>query len=515
VSLSQASVVLAERYRLEGRIAAGGMGEVWRAVDLVLDRPVAVKLLRDEYVQHPDTLARFRAEARHAAAVSHRGIAQVYDYDEAGPGQPPFLVMELVDGPSLTQVLARGPLDPARAMDVIAQAAAGLGAAHAAGLVHRDIKPGNLLIGPDGTVKITDFGIAYAAGSAPLTRTGALIGTPAYLAPERVAGGSAGPASDLYSLGIVAYECLAGAPPFTGTPMEVALAHQYQSLPALPASVPLPVAALAAELTARDPALRPASADEVAARAGRLRDALSGAAATQADPWLVSPADAGYAGYAGQAAFGSGAPPAAWAGFPGGPPGEASAATLLDVGMDGAAAYGAAPYGAGPYGTGPYEAGMDLPGTHGPRWLPPPRRGASRPARGRRPLLLLAAAAVALIVGLAGWMVAGASSAPPQPAAQRSRPVRPATAAGLTVEVNADALTGQPVSAVVRQLRHLGLRVRVMLVRSDRDPGTVLAVRPSGRVRVGSAVVVAAAAQPDGGHHHDGGDGNGDNNGGH
>jgi tRNA A-37 threonylcarbamoyl transferase component Bud32 len=508
VSLSQASVVLAGRYRLQSRIAAGGMGEVWRGVDLVLDRPVAVKLLRDEYVQHPETLARFRAEARHAAAVPHRGIAQVYDYDEAGPGQPPFLVMELVDGPSLTQVLARGPLDPARAMDVVAQAAAGLGAAHAAGLVHRDIKPGNLLICPDGTVKITDFGIAYAAGSAPLTRTGALIGTPAYLAPERVTGGPAGPASDLYSLGIVAYECLAGAPPFAGTPMEVALAHQHQSPPALPGSVPLPVAALVAELTARDPALRPGSADEVAARAGRLRDALGGEA--RVDPWLGSRAGAAAAG---EAAVRAGAIPAAWAGTPPGTPGDASAATLLDAGPDGAGPY-AGPYGAGPYGAGPYGAGMDataMPGTRAyeQRWPPRPRRGAPRPARGRRPLLLLTAAAVAVIVGLAGWMVASASgtpSSPQQPSTHRSRPT---TAAGLTVEVNSAALVGQQADDVARQLRDLGLRVREVFVPDNSDPGTVLSVQPGGRVRIGTTVVVTAAGKTDGHHHHhDGGDGN-------
>jgi serine/threonine-protein kinase len=505
--LSQASFVLAGRYRLGGRIAAGGMGEVWRAVDLVLDRAVAVKLLRDEYAQHPETLARFRAEARHAASVSHRGIAQVYDYDEAGPGQPPFLVMELVDGPSLTQLLARGPLDLARALDVVAQAAAGLGAAHEAGLVHRDIKPGNLLVGPGGTVKITDFGIAYAAGSAPLTRTGTLIGTPAYLAPERVAGASAGPASDLYSLGIVAYECLAGAPPFTGTPMEVALAHQYQSLPPLPPTVPLPVAALVAELTARDPALRPASASEVAARAGRLRDAVGGAAATQ-DPWLVSPAAQAGAGAAG---IRSGMLPSGEPGFPGDMPGEEPAATLRVVGLHGAGMQGDGVYGAGVYGPATYGAGVD-----GPGW-PPSRRHRPRPARGRG-AMLLAAAAIAVIVSLAGWVLASASGgAPPTPSAQRHPAARhssrPTTAvAGRTVDVNADALTGQPVSTVVRQLRQLGLRVHVMSASSDQTPGTVLSVEPGGKVPVGTMVDVTAAAQPsDGGqsHHHHGGDGGG------
>ena len=268
--------VLASRYRLEGLVASGGMGEVWRAVDLVLQRPVAVKLLRPEYAQHPETLARFRAEARHAAALSHPAIAQIYDYGEADTRRAPFLVMELVDGPSLTGLLTAGPLEPARVADLVAQVAGGLAAAHAAGVLHRDIKPGNLLIDRSGRVKITDFGISYAAGSAPLTRTGQVIGTPGYLAPERLAGAGAGPAGDLYSLGMVAYESLTGRLPFTGTAVEIALAHQHQPLPPLPPSVPKEVAVLVADLTARDPAMRPASAADVAARAAALRDGLAG-----------------------------------------------------------------------------------------------------------------------------------------------------------------------------------------------------------------------------------------------
>jgi eukaryotic-like serine/threonine-protein kinase len=270
--MSDASAVAGGRYRLEGRIAAGGMGEVWKGADVVLGRPVAVKLLRAGYAQDPGSLARFRSEARHAASLSHPGIAQVYDYGQA---EPPYLVMELVDGPSLAQVLGGGPLDPGRAMDVVAQAAAGLDAAHRAGLVHRDIKPGNLLLGPGGQVKITDFGISRAAGSATVTGTGELLGTPAYLAPEQLAGQMATPASDLYSLGVLAWECLAGTPPFTGTPVEVALAHRNRPLPPLPAAVPADVAALVAELTARDPLARPRGAGEVASRAGRLRDAMT------------------------------------------------------------------------------------------------------------------------------------------------------------------------------------------------------------------------------------------------
>lgn len=216
------------------------------------------------------TLARFRSEARHAG--SHPGIAQVNDYGEA---ELAYLVMELVDGRRWPGCWPAGPLDPGRAMDVVAQAAAGLQAAHRAGLVHRDIKPGNLLLGPGGQVKITDFGISHAAGSAPLTGTGMVLGTPAYLAPERVAGQPATPASDLYSLGVVAWECLAGGPPLTGSPVEVAVAHRDRPLPPLPGAVPADVAALLAGLTAKDPAARVPGAGAVAERAARLRDAMN------------------------------------------------------------------------------------------------------------------------------------------------------------------------------------------------------------------------------------------------
>jgi serine/threonine-protein kinase len=271
--------LLEDRYRLGDRIATGGMGEVWRARDLVLGRPVAVKLLRPGYTDH-EGLARFRAEARHAGSLSHPGIARVYDYSEADPPYPPYLVMELVDGPSLARLLEDGPVGPARTMSLIAQAARALAAAHAAGLVHRDIKPGNLLVSRGGQVKITDFGIARKVGSAALTRPGALMGTAAYLAPERASGASAGPAADLYALGIVAYQCLTGRLPFHGEPLAVALAHQQQPLPPLPPTLPAAVAALVTDLTAKDPAARPASACEVAERAEHVRATLTATAAT-------------------------------------------------------------------------------------------------------------------------------------------------------------------------------------------------------------------------------------------
>src|SRR5215472_6384862 len=269
------SVVLGRRYALEEKIGAGGYSEVWRGTDVVLTRQVAIKLLHPGYAQCAEELARFRAEAQHAGALTHENIARVYDYGEPDPPQPPFLVMEFIDGPSLAGALAGGPLDPARTMDIVAQTASGLHAAHLAGLVHRDVKPGNLLLAPGGIVKITDFGIAHAAGSVPMTGTGQLIGTPGYLAPERAMGAQATAASDLYALGVVAYECLAGAPPFQGLALAVALAHHERPLPPLPGHVPAEVAALVLELTAKDPAARPHSAGEVAARAGALARSLN------------------------------------------------------------------------------------------------------------------------------------------------------------------------------------------------------------------------------------------------
>src|SRR5579859_3191680 len=271
--MAYASTLLAGRYVLEERIGAGGYCEVWRATDTVLSRPVAVKLLHAGYASHGEALARFNAEARHAGALSHPNIARVYDYGEPAEEQS-YLVMELVDGPSLADLLTRGPLGPAQTMDMVAQAAAGLQAAHAVGLIHRDIKPANILFTSGGSVRITDFGIAHVVGSTPVTSTGTVMGTPGYIAPERVAGASAGPASDLYALGIVAYECLAGAQPFAGGALDVAIAHRDRPLPPLPASVPSGVAAFVMTLTAKDPAWRPANAGQAAAQAARLRDDL-------------------------------------------------------------------------------------------------------------------------------------------------------------------------------------------------------------------------------------------------
>ncbi|SFF04373.1 protein kinase domain-containing protein [Blastococcus tunisiensis] len=251
------------RYELLALLATGGMGQVWRARDTVLDRPVAVKVLRSEYTGNPTFLARFRAEARHTAALAHRNIAALHDYgevpaDDAAPEHVAYLVMELVEGEALCDVLAREPRLPVgRTLDLLQQAASGLAAAHAAGVVHRDVKPGNILVADDGTVKITDFGIAWSAASVPLTQTGQVVGTAHYLSPEQAAGGKAGPASDVYALGVIGYECLAGRRVFDGeNSVQVALMQVRDTPDPLPEDVPENVRRLVDRALLKDPAAR-------------------------------------------------------------------------------------------------------------------------------------------------------------------------------------------------------------------------------------------------------------------
>jgi len=277
-------VTFGGRYELDSRIAIGGMGEVWEATDHVIGRTVAIKILKDEYMGDPGFLERFRAEARHAALVNHEGIASVFDYGEEDGSA--FLVMELVPGEALSTILEReGSLSTDKTLDIVAQTAAALQAAHAAGLVHRDIKPGNLLITPDGRVKITDFGIARIADQVPLTATGQVMGTVQYLSPEQASGHPASPATDTYSLGIVAYECLAGKRPFTGeSQVAIAMAQINEQPAPLPPTVAQPVQNLVMAMIAKKPEDRPASAAAVSRAATALRrgDLAAAAAAVPA-----------------------------------------------------------------------------------------------------------------------------------------------------------------------------------------------------------------------------------------
>ncbi|MEU4240179.1 serine/threonine-protein kinase [Actinoplanes sp. NPDC026619] len=256
--------ILGDRYRLDDRIAAGGMGEVWQATDTVLGRDVAVKTLHAGRAGDPGFQTRFRHEARAMAVLHHPGVADVYDYGQSGPDA--YIVMARVNGQALNERIAeRGRLSPAETMSIVAQAGRALEAAHQAGIVHRDVKPGNLIIQPDGTVVLVDFGVARSAESAALTGAKEVVGTALYIAPEQVSKEATGPSADVYALGVVAYHCLAGHPPFMGdTPIAVAIQHVNEEPPALPADVPPAVADLVMTAMAKDPADRFSSASAMA-----------------------------------------------------------------------------------------------------------------------------------------------------------------------------------------------------------------------------------------------------------
>jgi serine/threonine-protein kinase len=450
-------LMLGNRYRLAERIAGGGMGEVWRAEDTVLGRDVAVKILRRQYADDPTFLARFRAEARHTAGLAHQGIAAVYDFGEGvapaegGPGSP-YLVMELVPGEPLSHLMSReGQLTPERTLDVVGQAANALQAAHDAGVIHRDIKPGNILVTPDGVVKITDFGISRATNSVPLTQTGAIMGTASYSSPGQASGQSVTPASDIYSLGIVAYECLTGRRPFDGdTPVSVALAQVSQEPPALPAELPVAVRELVMQMLAKSPADRPASAGDLGRAAMALRPTLA-AAATEAlaapEPTRTLPVvDAGTAG-------------------PGASPAYAEETTVVTprLGTD-------------------TDPGFRLPDvSRAAHWLP----YAIALAVAALVVILTVRACGADLTSTAGTPGTSDSGAGP-------------TAAG-SVGVAARAYLGRTVADVRAGRTGLGLAVAVRRSAGGGVVGTVKAVAPTGSVAAGTTIrleVVAAAPQP-------------------
>jgi serine/threonine-protein kinase len=277
----EAGQIYGNRYRLVDRIAIGGMGEVWRAHDEVILRDVAIKILKPEFMGDPGFLERFRVEARHAARVDHEGIADVYDYGE-GSGSA-YLVMELVAGDSLARIIEKKiKLGSIEVLSIVEQTARALHAAHEDGLVHRDIKPGNLLITPSGKVKITDFGIARVADQVALTATGQVMGTVQYLSPEQATGKSATASTDIYSLGIVAYEALTGRRPFTGeSQMVIAMAQINDKPPAMGDDIDKRVQELILACLAKKPSQRPGSAMDLSNRARALRLQLEGISGTE------------------------------------------------------------------------------------------------------------------------------------------------------------------------------------------------------------------------------------------
>ncbi|HEX2355244.1 MAG TPA: serine/threonine-protein kinase [Micromonosporaceae bacterium] len=285
-------VQLGGRYRLDERIASGGMGDVWRGTDEVLGRTVAVKILLPALVEQPGFAERFRGEARTMATINHPGVVDIYDYgsDRAAA----FLVMEYVEGDPLSRTLERvHRLTPARTMALVAQAADALHAAHEKGIVHRDVKPGNLLVRSNGTLVLTDFGIARSGFVGQLTAAGAVLGTASYISPEQAAGATATPASDVYALGVVAYQCLAGHRPFEGdTPLEIAMKHVRDAPRPLPGDIPPAVRGIVERSMSKDPATRWPNAAALAAVARQAAATLAAIGSPPAPPAAVSPAPA-------------------------------------------------------------------------------------------------------------------------------------------------------------------------------------------------------------------------------
>jgi serine/threonine-protein kinase len=285
-----AGTVLSDRYALTEPIAAGGMGEVWAATDTVLGRTVAVKLLNPSLSQQSGFLERFRAEARYSAALHHPNITTVFDYGEdAGSA---YLVMELVAGQPLSQIISeRAPMSAETTASILIQAANALEAAHQGGVVHRDVKPANILITPDGTAKLTDFGISRLVNTAPLTQTGQILGTAQYLSPEQAMGQSATASSDIYALGVIGHEMLTGQPPFNAdTLVATAVAHLNQPPPPLPETVPVGIRNVIIAALAKNPADRPATAADMAHALGVPDAAFASGAPVAGALALAAPA---------------------------------------------------------------------------------------------------------------------------------------------------------------------------------------------------------------------------------
>jgi serine/threonine-protein kinase len=417
------------------------MGQVWRGQDIALHRSVAVKVLRSEYTGDPTFLARFRAEAQHAASLSHPNIAAVFDYGEEiaqdGTGETlAYLVMELVEGEPLSTLVAReGPLSTEATLSLLRQTAFGLGEAHKAGLVHRDVKPGNILVRPDGTVKITDFGIAWSARSVALTRTGQVIGTPQYLSPEQAEGRPTTPASDVYALGLIGYECLTGHAAFDGdNAVTIALKQVQQDPEPLPGELPAGVRGLICRALLKDPAAR---LPDGSAFVSAIDDVLAGRPLDGVPATVAVPL----------AATGE-LPRSRTAGSGGGQPGAPRSTAVRS----------------------------------------PVRRARRRAGMVLLPLLALLAGA-----GIAAALLQ--ALADPQPS---STALAAEQQSGGSIVLNAEDYVGRPVQEVTERLTALGLDVELREeVTEDTVPDRVTGIEPTGTsLEPGDRVVVTYAVAP-------------------
>lgn len=514
-------ITLGGRFQLTTRIAIGGMGEVWKAKDLILGRIVAIKVLKEEYTGDPGFLQRFRAEARHTALLNHVGIANVFDYGEEEGSA--YLVMELVPGQPLSSIIEHEQvLSPDRTLSMIAQTARALSVAHAQGLVHRDIKPGNLLITPDGRVKVTDFGIARLADQVPLTQTGQVMGTAQYLAPEQATGQLATGASDIYALGVIGYECLTGHRPFSGeSQIAIALAQVNDAPPPLPETLPKPVRALLMSMLAKDPKNRPADALKLseAAEAIRNGDIAAAHAAVpgmllfeQATGPITAPVDlptaaTGVIGAADRTTSATSALPVVGAA-------GAGAAAGLAAGAAAASAYGArntlsrADALAAERNWVQEDEDYDEP-------VDEPER------RGRSPwtwplialILLVLFSLVGVVLTQAGILfpetpassAATTTSAPTTTqasptstsASPTSSSATPTKSTPAAINLIPDAYLGRPYNDVRSELTSMGLQVDGAEVFNNATPGTVIDINPSGPVQPGTTIKVAYSKGPE------------------
>ncbi len=516
-------ITLGGRFQLTTRIAIGGMGEVWKAKDLILGRIVAIKVLKEEYTGDPGFLQRFRAEARHTALLNHVGIANVFDYGEEEGSA--YLVMELVPGQPLSSIIEHEQvLSPDRTLSMISQTARALSVAHAQGLVHRDIKPGNLLITPEGRVKVTDFGIARLADQVPLTQTGQVMGTAQYLAPEQATGQTATGASDIYSLGVIGYECLTGHRPFSGeSQIAIALAQVNDAPPPLPESLPRPVRALLMSMLSKDPKNRPADAIKLAEAADAIRNGDIAAAHAAVPGMLLF--DAATTGpitapvdTAATSVMGSSAAE------------DKSTSALPVVGAAGAgAAAGLAAGAAAASGYGARNALSRANALGAERsWVQEeedydgyePEEEPQR--KGRSPwtwplialILLVLFALVGIVLSQAGMLFpspaatsssAKASTTTAAPTSRSASPspspssssATPTATAPPAINLFPDAYKGRPYNDVRAELISLGLQVKGVQVADPSAPGTVIDIDPSGPVQRGDVISVTYSKGPD------------------
>ncbi|GAA1801962.1 serine/threonine protein kinase [Planosporangium flavigriseum] len=489
-------VTLGGRYRLDERIAGGGMGDVWRGTDEVLGRTVAIKILLPALLQEPGFAERFRGEARTMATINHPGVVDVYDYgSEDGTA---FLVMEYVEGEALSRTLSRvHRLTPARAMALIAQAADALHAAHQNGIVHRDVKPGNLLVRPNGTLVLTDFGIARLAGAAQLTQAGSVLGTASYISPEQAAGKTASPMSDVYALGVVAYQCLAGRRPFEGdNPVEIAMRHVRDMPPPLPGDIPPAVRQIVERALAKDPNGRYPSAAAMAQAARRTGQSAAGAGVAGVAPTSGGPA--------GPTRPISGAPVSPAFGAPTAPAGTrvmpraahpatgamSPAAQRQGQYIRGAAAVPAAP--AAPAADQTYAA-------------PAPSATPDRGKRSVAPWAVLAVVLVLLFCAGGGWLLLQdksnnqQSAVVPTPSATTSTATtRPPTAAATAKPSKPKQTTAAPAAHLIDCERLVGKDVDVVRQQLENDNYTVKVTQdqPGGR-KGGVASISPCGSQPE------------------